>query len=169
MASKIKPIPLKEYDGTADTQAYHCFMWESDAYLRDGKVQGHHKVFLLSYYLTSKAYDLYTQKVSMNEEDWTVWGLYTPPRILHGLIRLCTDSEQSEQIFSSHFTCVNVLGVWVNLLGLWAVRTDSLSSNPLARTRTEISLSSDRPYFIIVIKNATCKDWTPGSTNTLCN
>ena len=29
----------------------------------------------------------------------------------HGLIGLRTDSEQSEQIFSSHFTCVNVLGV----------------------------------------------------------
>jgi len=60
-------------------------------------------------------------------------------------------------------------GVRVNLLGLRAVHTDSPSSNPLARTRTEISPSLDRPYFIIVIKNATCKDWTPGSTNALCN
>jgi len=35
-------------------------------------------------------------------------GLYTPPCIPRGVH---TDSKQSEQIFSSHFTCVNVLGV----------------------------------------------------------
>ena len=55
--SKIKPIPPKEYDGSADVRAYHRFIWESDAYLQDGKVRGRRRVFLLSYYLTGKAYD----------------------------------------------------------------------------------------------------------------
>ena len=51
-------------------------MRESDAYLRDGKVKHNRKVFLLSYYLTDKAYDFYTQKVAINEEQWTVPEFY---------------------------------------------------------------------------------------------
>ena len=75
--SKIKPIPPKNYDGAADARAYHRFVRESEAYLRDGRVKGHRKVFLLSYYLNGKAYDFYTQKVSMNEEEWTLPQFYT--------------------------------------------------------------------------------------------
>ena len=56
----------------ADVRDYHQFMRESDAYLWDGKVWGHWKVFLLSYYLTGKAYDFYTQKVAIDEDRWTV-------------------------------------------------------------------------------------------------
>ena len=94
----------------------------------------------------------YFKKVNFEKNKKFIYGkserneVFTLPHIFR------TDSKQSEQIFSSHFTCVNVLGVRteshrvrVNLLGLWAVRTDSPSSNPLARTRTEISPSSDRP------------------------
>ena len=33
-------------------------------------------MFLLSYYLSGKAYDFYTQKVAINEEEWTVPQLY---------------------------------------------------------------------------------------------
>jgi hypothetical protein len=40
-------------------------------------VRGRRQVFLLSYYLTGKAYDFYTQKVAMNEEQWTVPQFYT--------------------------------------------------------------------------------------------
>ena len=72
----IKPIPPKEYDGTADVRSYHRFVRESDAYLRDGKVRSRRKVFLLSYYLTGKAYDFYTQKVAIDEERWTVPQFY---------------------------------------------------------------------------------------------
>ena len=75
--SSIKPIPPKEYDGAADVRAYHRFVRESDAYLRDGKVRGPRKVFLLSYFLTGKAYDFYTQKVAINEDRWSVPQFYT--------------------------------------------------------------------------------------------
>jgi hypothetical protein len=57
-------------------RAYHRFVRESDAYLRDGKVKGRRKVFLLSYYLAGKAYDFYTQKVAIDEERWTVPQFY---------------------------------------------------------------------------------------------
>ena len=72
----IKPIAPKEYDGQADARAYHRFVRESDACLRDGKVRGSRRVFLLSYYLTGKAYNFYTQRVSSNEEEWTLRQFY---------------------------------------------------------------------------------------------
>ena len=74
--SNIKPIPPLEYDGKADAHAYHRFVRESEAYLRDGRVRGRRKVFLLSYYLTGRAYDFYTQKVSNNEEQWDLREFY---------------------------------------------------------------------------------------------
>ena len=72
----IKPIAPKDYDGQADPRAYHRFVRESEAYLRDGRVKGRRQVFLLSYYLTGKAYDFYTQRVSSNEDEWTLRQFY---------------------------------------------------------------------------------------------
>ena len=72
----IKPIPFKEYDGDANVLAYHHFVQESDAYLQDGKVRGHWKVFLLLYYLMGKAYDFHIQKVAIDKERWTVSQFY---------------------------------------------------------------------------------------------
>jgi hypothetical protein len=72
----IKPIAPKEYNGSADARAYHRFVRESEAYLRDGKVRGQRKIFLLSYYLTDKAYDFYTQKVANDEANWSLSQFY---------------------------------------------------------------------------------------------
>ena len=72
----IKPIAPKEYDGQADACSYHRFIRESEAYLWDGKVKGRRQIFLLSYYLTGKAYDFYTQKVASNEGYWTLRQFY---------------------------------------------------------------------------------------------
>ena len=74
--SLIKPIAPKEYDRQADARAYHCFVRESKAYLWDGKVKRRRQVFLLSYYLTGKAYNFYTQKVASNEGSWTLKQFY---------------------------------------------------------------------------------------------
>ena len=72
----IKPIAPKEYNGSADARTYHRFVRESDAYLRDGKVKGRRRIFLLSHYLTDKAYDFYTQKVANNEAQWSLSQFY---------------------------------------------------------------------------------------------
>ena len=72
----IKPIAPKEYSGGADARAYHRFVRESEAYLRDGKVKGRRRIFLLSHYLTDKAYDFYTQKVANDEANWTLTQFY---------------------------------------------------------------------------------------------
>ena len=76
VSTVIKPIPPKEYDGCADARAYHRFVRESEAYLKDGKVRGRRRVFLLSYYLSGKAYDFYTQRVASNEEEWSLRDFY---------------------------------------------------------------------------------------------
>ncbi|KAF9471029.1 hypothetical protein BDN70DRAFT_763144, partial [Pholiota conissans] len=60
----IKPIPPKPYDGTADERLFMRFVTEGTAYVKDGKVHKKRRVFVLSYYLTAKAYDFYTQKVA---------------------------------------------------------------------------------------------------------
>ena len=38
--SDLKPIPPKIYNGSANAQAYHWSMWESESYLQDGRVWG---------------------------------------------------------------------------------------------------------------------------------
>ena len=72
----IKPIAPKGYDGKADARKYHWFVQESDAYLRDGKVKGERRIFLLSHYLTDKAYDFYTQKVANDKANWSFSQFY---------------------------------------------------------------------------------------------
>ena len=72
----IKPIAPIKYNGSADARLYHRFVRESEAYLKDGKVKGRRRIFLLSHYLTDKAYDFYTQKVANNEADWTLSHFY---------------------------------------------------------------------------------------------
>ena len=74
--SLIKPIAPKEYDGQADARSYHRFVRESGAYLRDGRVKKRRQVFLLSYYLTGKAYDFYTQRVASDDDKWTLKQFY---------------------------------------------------------------------------------------------
>ncbi|KAF8892450.1 hypothetical protein BD779DRAFT_1670150 [Infundibulicybe gibba] len=71
--SALKPIPPEVYDGAANAQAYHQFVAEASAYLRDGKVKGsRRKIFKLSYFLTGKAHRFYfyTQFVSTPRKRW---------------------------------------------------------------------------------------------------
>ena len=70
--SLLKLIAPKEYDGSPDGQAYHCFVTEGSDYVQTGKVSKTHQVFVLSYYLKSHAYDFYTQKVVLNVYSWTL-------------------------------------------------------------------------------------------------
>ncbi|RDB15757.1 hypothetical protein Hypma_003696 [Hypsizygus marmoreus] len=68
----IKPVPPKEYDGSADSRLYHRFVTEGTAYVKDGKVKSNRQVFILSYYLKGKAYDFYTRKVSASVSQWSL-------------------------------------------------------------------------------------------------
>ena len=68
---------IKKYsDGVADACSYHCFVTEATEYVTTGKVCQNKQVFVLSYYLESKAYDFFTQKVPMNYQHWTLWEFF---------------------------------------------------------------------------------------------
>ena len=69
----IKPIPPREYDGTADPRSYHHYVMEGEAYLHDGKVHKEQCIRILAHFLTGKGYDFYMQKVaSDNLNHWDV-------------------------------------------------------------------------------------------------
>jgi hypothetical protein len=73
----IKLIASREYDGSVDACAYHRFVEESTAYLIDGHVSTDHHISILSHYLTGRAYDFYTQKVSLDKESWDLADFYS--------------------------------------------------------------------------------------------
>ncbi len=79
----LKPLVPKEYDGTPDARAYYRFLTEGTAYVTDGKVDPDRQVFILSYYLTGKAYDYYTQKVALNNDEWSLSDFF------EGLFNYC--------------------------------------------------------------------------------
>lgn len=98
-AVRIKPIAPKEYNGQADARTYHRFVRESEAYLRDGRVKGRRRIFLLSYYLTDKAYDFYMQKVANDEERWTLTQFY------EGLFNYCFPVDYRMQLRKTLARC----------------------------------------------------------------
>ena len=62
-------------------------------------MKGHRKVFLLSYYLTGKAYDFYTQKVTINEDQWTV------PQFYEELFNYCFPIDYRMQLRKTLMRC----------------------------------------------------------------
>ena len=68
----LKLILPVECDGAADTHAYHQFITERTNCVTSGKVSKNQHAFVLSYYLKGKAYDFYTQSVSLNPHEWTL-------------------------------------------------------------------------------------------------
>ncbi|CAA7257325.1 unnamed protein product [Cyclocybe aegerita] len=72
-AKAFKP---QMYDGTPDNNAYQHFVQESSAYLEDAGIEPERYAFTLSCYMKDRAYDFYTQKVSMNEEEWKLKDFY---------------------------------------------------------------------------------------------
>ncbi|KAF8875585.1 hypothetical protein BD779DRAFT_1476020 [Infundibulicybe gibba] len=75
--STLKPIPPKTYGGEADIRAYHQFVTEGSAYVRNGKVGRSQRTFVLSYYMDGTAYDFYTRKVAMTSNKWTLEEFFT--------------------------------------------------------------------------------------------
>jgi reverse transcriptase-like protein/aspartyl protease/zinc knuckle protein len=77
-SSSIKPIPPKEYNGSASSRDYHRFVMEGEAYLRDGNVHKERQIRVLAHYLEGKAYDFYMQKVTPeNPANWNLHKFFT--------------------------------------------------------------------------------------------
>jgi hypothetical protein len=60
----LKPIPPISYDGAADSRAFHQFLTEGTAYVKDGQVERKKRVFILAHYLKGRAREFYTREVS---------------------------------------------------------------------------------------------------------
>jgi len=90
----IKPIPPKDYDGAADSRAYHQFVMEGQAYLRDGKVRrDERQIRILAHHLDGKAYDFYMQKVA--PDDPKLWNLH---RFFTELFNYCFPIDYRQQM-----------------------------------------------------------------------
>jgi hypothetical protein len=77
-STSIKPIPPKDYDGAADSRAYHRFVMEGEAYLRDGKVARERQIRILAHHLDGKAYSFYMQKVATDDpNNWNLHKFFT--------------------------------------------------------------------------------------------
>jgi len=48
----LKPVPPLKYDGSADLKAFHRFMMEGTAYVKDGNVPDEKQVFMIAHYVT---------------------------------------------------------------------------------------------------------------------
>ena len=74
----IKPIAPKDYDGAADSRAYHRFVMEGQAYLRDGKVHCERQIRILAHYLDGKAHNFYMKKVATDDpKNWDLHKFFT--------------------------------------------------------------------------------------------
>ena len=72
-----------EYDKSINSKAFHHFIMEGTAYVKDGEVPSKKQVFILSHYLTGKAHEFYICKVS---GDPYCWRLST---FFHELFNYC--------------------------------------------------------------------------------
>ncbi|RDB29688.1 Retrovirus-related Pol polyprotein from transposon opus [Hypsizygus marmoreus] len=75
--SLLKPVPPREYDGSADGRAFHRFVTEGTDYVQMGRVSRKRRVFVLSYYLKGRAYDFYTQKVASTSAEWDLQQFFS--------------------------------------------------------------------------------------------
>ena len=67
---KLKPIPPVEYDGSVDSKAFHRFITEGTAYVKDREVPSKKQAFILSHYLKGRAHEFYVQEVSGDPYRW---------------------------------------------------------------------------------------------------
>ena len=59
-------------------RAYYRFVWEGEAYLRDGNVHHERQLRILAHYLDGKAYDFYMQKVAPDDpRNWDLHKFFT--------------------------------------------------------------------------------------------
>ncbi|KIK43567.1 hypothetical protein CY34DRAFT_23515 [Suillus luteus UH-Slu-Lm8-n1] len=73
----LKPIPPVNYDGAPDSRAFHQFLTEGTAYVKDGQVERKRRVFILAHYLKGRAREFYTREVSGDPYRWRLRKFFT--------------------------------------------------------------------------------------------
>ena len=66
----LKPVQPLVYDGSADSKAFHRFMTESTAYVKDGNVPEKKQVFMIAHFLTGKGRTFYAEEVTADPYSW---------------------------------------------------------------------------------------------------
>ncbi|KAJ7505222.1 hypothetical protein B0H11DRAFT_1904622 [Mycena galericulata] len=69
---EINPKEPTEYLGVADGRLFYRFVTEGSHYVQQGNIRAKRQVFVLSYFLKGKAYDFFTQEVSMDAASWNL-------------------------------------------------------------------------------------------------
>jgi len=72
----LKPVPPLKYDGSADSKAFHRFMMEGTAYVKDGNVPDEKQVFMIAHYLTGKGRTFYAEEVAIDPYSWRLRGFF---------------------------------------------------------------------------------------------
>jgi len=72
LRSLLKSIPPEKYNGAADLQSFYKFMNDEMSYLKQGRVPSNKRVDILSHYLSGRAYNFYTQEVSIRTKKWNL-------------------------------------------------------------------------------------------------
>jgi hypothetical protein len=73
----LKPIAPTVYDGAVDSRAFHRFITEGTAYVKDGRVASRKRVFVLSHYLKGKAHEFYIREISGDPYRWRLREFFT--------------------------------------------------------------------------------------------
>ncbi|KAJ8580213.1 hypothetical protein M405DRAFT_684737, partial [Rhizopogon salebrosus TDB-379] len=73
----LKPIAPMVYDGSVDSRAFHRFITEGTAYVKDGHVERKKQVFVLSHYLTGRAHEYYIREVAGDPYRWRLPEFFT--------------------------------------------------------------------------------------------
>ena len=134
-SGNIKPIAPKDYDGEPNARAYHRFVMEGEAYLRDGKVTRERQIRILAHYLDGRAYDFYMQKVATDDpSNWTLHKFFTElfnycfPLDYRQQMRLKLENsyQQSNQTVSDYvfelqemFSMVGTMPIEMKVIKLW--------------------------------------------------
>ena len=66
----LKPVQPLVYDGLADSKAFHRFMMECTAYVKDGNVPEKKQVFMIAHFLTGKGRTFYAKEVTADPYSW---------------------------------------------------------------------------------------------------
>ncbi|KAG1793840.1 uncharacterized protein HD556DRAFT_1476184 [Suillus plorans] len=75
--STLKPIPPVNYDGSPDSRAFHQFLTEGTAYVKDGHVERKRRVYILAHHLKGRAREFYIREVSGDPYRWRLREFFT--------------------------------------------------------------------------------------------
>ncbi|KAJ3932488.1 MAG: hypothetical protein NXY57DRAFT_1072908 [Lentinula lateritia] len=88
----IKPVPPSIWNGEADAEVFQRIVLEGYQFCKEGKIPKNERVFLISHYLSGKAYQFFALKVAKNHSKWSLQEFY------EGLFNYCFPVNHCEQM-----------------------------------------------------------------------